>query len=235
MDTPSKKSTHNRKEKYVAPGRKSLLIENDSKKDHKPKLIGTNSGLFSFLDDILIMNISSNIILLLATIFYLISLTGCPHDSQAECLKNFNQEKIFQFAMVLLSSAFLYTIIFNLFIYNKINYWIPIYTTVIIWYLCFVYDTGITLKSHGYYNRFLLFTLIFLSFIFQNILVIIILLIRKVGKIKGIIGLAILTLLLGATLHYKLIAACGKWRKGLLDTEIDNTLPGCQIKEPKYC
>lgn len=238
MDTPSKESTHNRKEKRVAPGSRSLLIENDSKKDHKLKLTDTNSansGIFSFLDNQHIMNVSSNIIVLLATICYLISLTGCPHDSQAECLKNFNQEKIFQFAMVLLSSAFLYTLIFNLFIYNKISYWIPIYTTVIIWYLCFVYDTGIDLKSHGYYNRFLLFVLTLVCFIFQNIIVVIILAIRKVGKIKGLIGLVILTLILGATLHYKLVASCGKWRKGLLDTEIDNTLPGCQIKEPKYC
>jgi hypothetical protein len=44
-----------------------------------------------------------------------------------------------------------------------------------------------------------------------------------------------MSVLFCATLHYKLIAACGNWRKGLLDTEIDNTVPGCQIREPKYC
>ncbi len=147
MDTPSKESTHNRKEKRVAPGSNSLLIEKHSKKDSK--LLKLPPSPFSFLENKSIMNFASHISVLIATILYLVTLTGCHDDSQAECLKNFNQEKIKYFVIVLVSSSFLYTLIFNFFIYKKIDYWIPIYTTVLIWYLCFIYDTGTDLKSHG--------------------------------------------------------------------------------------
>jgi hypothetical protein len=170
MDTQPKESTHNRKEKRLAPG--SILIEKkDSKKDSKSKLTPNSSGFFSFLENKLIMNLMSHLIVFSATILYLITLTGCPHDSQAECLKNFNQEKIKYFVMVLVASAFLYTLIFNFFIYKKIDYWIPLYTSVILWYVCFIYDTGTDLKTHGAINRVFLFTLVLISFIFQHFVV----------------------------------------------------------------
>jgi hypothetical protein len=179
-------------------------------------------------------DINANIILLLAVILYLITLIGCK-ETQAECLKRFDQTKLKYFAIILITSGFLFTLIYNLAIYRKIHYSIPIYTTAIIGFLCYIYDTGSDLKSHGAFNRVFLFVIMIISFFLQHLITFLFIFIRKVGYIKGLITFALIIIGLTVYLHYKLIASCEMWSKGLKGTEIDNSGPGCRIKKPKYC
>jgi hypothetical protein len=172
--------------------------------------------------------------LVLATILYLITLKGCP-DTQAECLKNFDQTTIKYYAMAMVMSAGFYTLTYNLVLHGKTHYIFAIGQSALIWFLCYVYDTGTTLKNHGQYNRTFLFALMVLCFFVQNFLYIVFLLVRK-KPIVGITLVAIFCAVSMFTVHHKLMSSCEKWNLGLLEqVAIDNTVPGCKIRQPRYC
>jgi hypothetical protein len=207
------------------------LIPDDDDKKFKEKIKTPHKNYFG---NRLANNISANVIIFLAISLYIITLIGC-HETSAECLKNFDQTKLKYFGVILAASAFLFTLIYNLAIYGLINYWIPIYNTVIIWYLCYVYDTGYDLKSHGAYNRVFLFAIMVPSFLVQHVIAFMIIFTRKVGYLKGLVSIILISVMLVVYLHFKLISSCEMWSKGLKGTEIDNSGPGCRIKKPRYC
>ena len=181
-----------------------------------------------------VFSILANVVLMIAIILYLATLLGCEETS-VECLKQFDQATFKYYGMILVTSGFLFSLIYNLAIYRVIHYSIAIYTTIILIYVCYVYDTGNNLKSHGAYNRVFLFTIMFVCFILQHILALLQILCKRVGYVKGLIGVAVLFIATATYIHLRLISSCSKWSKGLNDTEIDNTIPGCQIKKPRYC
>jgi hypothetical protein len=227
MDTQANENIHDRRSnKYKK--HKGGFDKDDDKKSPKGQVE-------RFLEKEIFRNIFANIILLIAVLCYLITLIGCHEASQAECLKKFDQSTIKYFVMILLTSSFLFALIYNLAIYKMIHFIIPIYTSVLIWYLCFIYDTGTDLKYHGSYNRVFLFLIMIICFFVQHFLYFLYKAIRKVGLIKGIIGLTLLAGLCAVSLHWKLMDSCKTWTKGLGDTELDNTLPGCKIRTPYYC
>jgi hypothetical protein len=80
-----------------------------------------------------------------------------------------------------------------------------------------------------------LFTFMPVSFIIQQIMILIIFLIKKVGKWKGIFFFLTLFIISVYSLHHSLRKSCVNWTKGLSDTEIDMKAPGCKIKVPYYC
>jgi hypothetical protein len=226
MDTHPKENIHDRKNKKVR-----LPYDPNRADDDKTR----KKGFEKYFESELNRNILANILILIAVICYLITLTGCHEASQAECLKKFDQTTIKYFVMILLTSSFLFTLIFNFALYRVIHYVIPLYTAVLIWFLCFIYDTGTDLKYHGSYNRVFLFALMIVSFFVQHFLTFVYFALKRIGIIKGIIGLVVLAILSGLTLHWKLRESCKNWTKGLGDTELDNSLPGCKIKVPYYC
>lgn len=224
--------THPREGIYDRKNKKHTELEtNTDEIKYKEK---KKSILRKLLGEQIAFDISANILLLLAIVLYLITLVGCDETS-AECLKKFDQTTLKYFGMILFASGFLFSLIYNLAIYRLIHWFIPIYTTVIVWFLCYVYDTGSDLKSHGAYNRVFLFTIMVVSFFIQHILAFLLIFTKKVGYVKGIITIVILFFILCLFVHFRLIHSCNKWMKGLKDTEIDNTVPGCRIKKPKYC
>jgi hypothetical protein len=229
MDTHPKETLHDRSK--ASKKYNNLLNVDDQKKAQSLD----KSFLSKYLDNNKFMNFFANGILVIAIISYLITLYGCHEASQAECLKKFDQTLIKYFVLVLLTSAFLFTLIYNLTIYKKIHYVISIYTTVIIAFLCFVYDTGNDLKYHGSYNRVFLFSLMAVCFVIQHFFTFLYLAIKRIGLIKGLIGIVLLILIATFSLHFKLVSSCNNWRKGLGDSELDNNIEGCKIKEPYYC
>jgi hypothetical protein len=179
-------------------------------------------------------NIIAILSLALATVLYIVTLIGCP-DTQAECLKNFDQTKIKYYAMSLIISAALYTFTYNLVLYRRIHYIFALGQTSLLWFLCYVYDTGTDLKSHGQYNRTFLFAIMVICFVVQNFLYAVYLLAMK-KPVVGVTILVVLTLGSGLIIHHKLVTSCNMWALGLKEeVAIDNTLPGCKIKHPRYC
>jgi hypothetical protein len=176
--------------------------------------------------------ILSYILIIISTILYLITLTGCS-ETQAECLRKFDQSQIKYFAMTLVLSAFGYTTVYTMFIFAKANFIISLIQTITLVFLCFFYDTGTDLKSHGSFNRAFLFILMFVLFILEAILV----LIFKILRRRPIIGMVILLMIssaLGVFGYNKLLHSCDHWRLGLKNTSIDNSV-SCKVKEPEYC
>ena len=231
MDTHPKESLHDRK-KADKKNTNNLKVQEDTKKSQDKY---QSTFISRYLDNTFFMNVLANILLVMATFCYIITLYGCHEASQAECLKKFDQTLIKYFVMVLFASAFLYTLIYNLTIYKKIHYAIPVYTTVVIAYLCFVYDTGTDLKYHGSYNRVFLFALMAICFVAQHFLTFLYMAIRRIGIVKGALGIILLFGIAALSLHFKLISSCRNWRKGLGESEINNSLGGCKVKEPYYC
>ena len=164
MDRYGKKQANNNKK-----NRKSELdkYDNDINNKYHDKQNVLKRRFFGFTA----YDFIAYIILLLAVILYLVTLIGC-NETQAECLKKFDQTKLKYFAFILITSGFFFTLIYNLAIYRKIKYGITIYTTIIIGILCFVYDTGSDLKSHGAFNRVFLFVIMAISLFIQHIIAI---------------------------------------------------------------
>jgi len=99
---------------------------------------------------------------------YIISLTGCE-ATQAECLRDFDQRQIKYFVLIILISAISFTLNYEILMYKKNNLQVTFFQTIILLYLCFVHDTGSTLKNHGAYNRIFLAALMTIFFIIFNI------------------------------------------------------------------
>jgi len=170
---------------------------------------------------------------IIATIIYRITLIGC-YDSQFVCLEKYPLGILKYLVIIIGISAFFYFLQF-LFFFQKKNNTKQILTTAgIIFFLCFIYDTGVDLKSHGSYNRIVLL-------IFLILFLILYLLYFSLVKImqRHPIPFIIIVVFLVAFINYKIKKlfsnSCYNWSQGFNDTFIDNKVGNCKIYAPKTC
>ena len=142
---------------------------------------------------------------------------------------------ILKYAVIVISiSSFFYTIQIYLFIKDIINKIQITITFSLIFFLCFIYDTGSDQKSHGSYNRIvLLFGIVFMLTLYYIFSILI------KTLIKYPIPVIIILILLGFYTNYKLklffLNSCGNWSQGFHDTKIDNSEGDCKIYPPQTC
>ncbi len=89
---------------------------------------------------------------IVATVIYLITLQGCA-ESELECLRKFTLDMMQLVVSCIFFSGFLYSIQFYLCFLKKISINHGIIAGLLIFFLCFIYDTGSNVQAHGAYNR----------------------------------------------------------------------------------
>ena len=175
----------------------------------------------------------SLIIIGFSVYFYILSLKGCP-DGQAICLKNLNEGEVRSLGSFILYSAALASFIIIGSLYKIISIYTLLLMSMIFGYLCFHYDTGADLESHGAYNRALLIVEIILFVIFLNFLILVVFLLKKCFK-STIIILIFLNVCGYYSWEYKKSVSCDRWLYGLNNVMIDNNHDTCKIAPPKVC
>ena len=170
---------------------------------------------------------------ILATIIYRITLIGC-YESQFVCLEKYPLGILKYLVIIIAISAFFYFLQFLLYIHKKNNTKQILTTVAIIFFLCFIYDTGVGLKSHGSYNRIVLFFSLFFFFILYLLYFSLIKILRK-HPIPFIIVVVLLVALVNYKIKKLFENSCYNWSKGFHDTVIDNSIGNCKIYSPKTC
>jgi len=136
---------------------------------------------------------------MIATIIYLISLIGC-YDSFFVCLKKYPPQAMFYGFLTISLAGLFYVLQFYLFFYKKVNYKYIIFELLLIYFLCFIYDTGTDLIHHGGYNRLILL----FSMVFWLIFILVLTLIYKIFKRIPILGMLFIISLITLTyFHFK--------------------------------
>ncbi len=107
--------------------------------------------------------------------------------------------------------------------------------SVIIFLICFIYDTGTDLDSHGGYNRIFLF-------LFMILWIGLIIFVINLGNYffkRPFLTISIICLLIFLSylkVHYTLKNSCLGWEDGFKGSKIANTLDSvCKIYPPKVC
>jgi hypothetical protein len=168
-----------------------------------------------------------------ATIIYLITLTGC-FDTEFECLEKYPLHILKYLLYAVLACGFLFSLQLVLFFFGKCSKLQLITTATTIIFLCFIYDTGTDLKSHGGYNRIVLFIAMciwaFLYFIYFIVRF-------SLGR-KPILTILILSTLLFFSylkISHSLQTSCEGWEIGFKNTKINNMDSKCKIDPPGTC
>ena len=130
--------------------------------------------------------------------------------------------------------TFLLTLNILLYLFKFIDYFVPSIQIVVVAFLCFIYDTGTDLASHGSYNRAFLFSLMIPSFIIQFIIIVAIKMFRKNRFITSVVIFLIL-LVISLFIRSKFIGSCDNWNDGLKDSKLDMKYDTCPIIQPKHC
>jgi hypothetical protein len=170
---------------------------------------------------------------ILAGIIYLITLTGC-YDTEFECLEKYPLHILKYLLYAILVCGFLYTLQVFLFFKNKCSKCQLITSISILIFLCFIYDTGTELKSHGAYNRIVLFIVLF----FWALIYLVYYLIRFSVTRKPRLTLLIISTLVFFSylkINHALQTSCEAWEVGFKGTKINNINSKCIINAPKTC
>ena len=170
--------------------------------------------------------------LVLGNIFYILTLKPC-YGTERECLEEL-EPQINYFLGCLLTSSLIFSIIFNLAIFQIIHRIIfPIIIILNLIFLCLIYDTGNTFRKHGGWNRipFLFFISLFTLIIFLFTL-----LAKLIRKYPIIIILVVVLIIFAIfSINQGISTSCEGWDLGLKGKKIDNTKPYCHLIYPKYC
>jgi hypothetical protein len=190
---------------------------------------------FILLFRTIISLLRDHFVLILASFTYMISLTGCESDFYS-CIRLYKQYGVYVVYLLFLSSC--------LFVWNFIrayNGYVKRYTilteVLIIAYLCFLYDTGYSVKSHGGYNRiFLLILIVFflVSYTVYKIVKSIFGLLYKTNRLICGFTLVLLFIISYKLIDHKVLHSCDYWDKGFKGTTIDNGQE-CVIRRPFIC
>ena len=100
--------------------------------------------------------ICSIIPILIATLLYLRTLENC-NLSETACLEQFSITLLKKAIILIGVSAFFFILQLYIFMVIMKNVNFSIISICIIIFITFIYDTGSDFKSHGAYNRFILF------------------------------------------------------------------------------
>lgn len=182
-----------------------------------------------------------NIILLILSIFsylfYVKSLEGC-YLTQAQCLVTLSPGFFKNLVVLLLSSSFVYSLVFITTFFFKISSIYIFLLNSFVYLLLFIYDKGNDLAYHGYYNKiiFIISTVLWIIVILNFYLIFYIILYKK-RKYKLIAFFFFVLIALESILNLKLKDACKYWDKGLNNESINNEgiYSNCVIKKPLYC
>jgi hypothetical protein len=169
----------------------------------------------------------------LAVVIYLITLTGC-YDTEFECLEKYPLHILQYLLYAILLSGFLYTLQVILYFKKKSTKWQLIASTLFFLFLCFIYDTGTEIKSHGAYNRIVFFiALIFWALIYFVYFIIS----YSVTKKPILTILSITTIIFFSYLKINLVLqnSCKDWEVGFKGTIINNSDSNCKLYPPKTC
>jgi len=142
---------------------------------------------------------------------------------------------ILKYLIIALAISALFFFLQFLLYTEKKYYRKQILTTIgVIFFLCFIYDTGADLRSHGSYNRVVLFFFMILFFFLNLIFIFFVKIFRRYPVPFIIICIGILVLI-----NYKIKSlfsnSCYNWSQGFNDTIIDNSIGNCKIYPPKTC
>lgn len=170
----------------------------------------------------------------LATFIYMFTLQGC-YDTQARCLEKYPIRIVQYMILVIIFCSLLYVIQILLWIYKYTDYKQSVVMFTIVTFVCFLYDTGTDLQSHGAYNRIILmiFIVLWFSLVFMFL---------NIGYYlfrKPIITTCLIVLFLFLSylkIHYMIKGSCDGWDVGFKGTTIQNPASsGCKITPPKIC
>ena len=219
---------------------KNRIFERDEREDNKllfddKKNQSPKKSKFDIVLEYVISyaNIIALILIFVSIYFYILSLDGC-FESQAECLKNLNEDEVKKLLGLISKCAFILSIITTGCIYKLVNYLVFLLMIFIYGFLCFYYDTGANLDYHGAYNRIVLILFYSLWLTFLNLIIIVIRGLRK----RLFITLFILAVVLSAFFvfyRFKIITSCNSWKKGLKDSELLTNDTPCKITIPEVC
>lgn len=170
---------------------------------------------------------------IIATTIYMITLTGC-YDTEFECLEKYPLHILKYLLYAIFVCGFLFTLQFILYFYDKSSKLQVISTIGIMIFLLFVYDTGTELKSHGAYNRIVLFITIFIWGLIYSVFYMIFFSINK----KPILTILIIfTIIFFSYLKIKGLVknSCEGWEIGFKGSIINNMNSKCKVYPPKTC
>lgn len=169
----------------------------------------------------------------IATIIYRITLIGC-YDPQFVCLEKYPLAILKYLVIIIGISAFFYFLQFLFFCLKKNNTKQILTTVGIIFFLTFIYDTGVDLKSHGSYNRIVLFIFLILYFILYLLYFSLVKILKR-HPIPFIVIVLSLVLFINYKIKKLFSNSCYNWSQGFNDTIIDNSVGNCKIYPPKTC
>lgn len=136
--------------------------------------------------------------------------------------------------LIILISAFFYFVQILLFFRNKIDFRQLGFMLLSIFFLCFIYDTGSEFKSHGSYNRVILFLFIMFFSIFYMLGLYLLQLIQQYPKVI-ISSLLIILFMIGLKVKIAFDRSCYNWLDGFQNSKMDNRYGPCIIPPPKTC
>jgi hypothetical protein len=211
----TKMTETNEKPDEVAP------MPKEKQKHTKRKKTKFEKILFPFLPTIL------------ATLIYLLTLMGC-YDSLYACLKKYPPKAMLYGLYVMGISGFLYTLQIYLVFIRKLSLIYILVEVLIISFLCFIYDTGTNLISHGGYNRIILFSTMLFWMIIIGLSISLYRCFKHYPKLILFIG-SFLVISISFYAHYTVTSSCNHWRYGFKNSVITNDSPSCNIESPQVC
>jgi len=198
------------------------------------KKISINKSTNSPTKDAIINNTLNLLPTIIATILYLITLSGCT-GTQFECLTKYSLGTLKIAVYIIILSSFFYAVQFYLYFIKITKFSHTLICLLLILFLCFVYDTGADFYMHGSYNRIMLLPFIFVWLFFLSLLHCIV----CYSKLRGFIIFSIIFIMIyiaKITFDKAAEKSCNGWSAGFKNTTIDiGPEHSCKILPPKIC
>jgi hypothetical protein len=174
---------------------------------------------------------------LIGILFYFKSLEGCK-ENDIQCKENFNDDKLKALLAHIFYSSVLFAFNFFLCLIGILPMKRIISCIAILLFLNYIYDSGKTIESHGYYNSmFLNYFIIFLLILTSPFVIFFRLLfwerLRK-WKYHTAFFFCFFLILIYMIFHMLFSYSCSEWDKGFKGTSINNNLK-CKVTKPSIC
>ena len=172
------------------------------------------------------------ILIIFSSYLYILTLEPCIGDEHY-CV-DYLTKKLNFFLNCGLFSGLIFAILINLSIFKIIHRIFVIIIIADLIFLCYVYDTGNSFRSHGGWNRsvylptFILLTLVILA------LVPLAKMIKKHPIILPSI-IVIIIFIIAVYIHHRVKYSCQGWENGLKGVAMNTTEPYCQLIVPEIC
>jgi hypothetical protein len=172
---------------------------------------------------------------IIGSIAYVLSLEGC-YESQFQCLNKFKYADVVRYLIEIVVASIFYFVQIILYYYQYTGIYHLFIEVIVLYLLCFVYDTGANLESHGALNR------IFLLGILILILSTFFLASKIISFFKRRPFLILLIIIISSLILYSryislMASSCEGWNQGLGNSIIKNEgyYNSCILNPPQTC